>query len=145
MRSPPSLALAIRAKSTTSATFDRDHAATRPALALGSDFDSIGTASKIRRVSNSSCRKPALPRLLDTGAQVNILQAVRAALPAVVAGFRAYTDFRALLQMGQFPPLASAVIRWSAAFAPGRTWIIYISQSSKACALGAMDTLWRTE
>ena len=85
MHSPPNLALAIRATSITDTTVARDRAATRPALALGSDFDSLGPAAKVRRLATSSCWGPALFRLFDTGAQVNILQTARSPHPDVAA------------------------------------------------------------
>ena len=106
-------------------------------------MDAICPAAKVRRVDTASCRIPALLRLLGAGALVDILQTVRASVPASSEGVRAYTDFSGLLRLGivpRIPPRISNGVRFSLQ----GVLVLYTSHSHNEFPLLCMGKIWRT-
>lgn len=138
------VAPSIRASSAESSTFGATRLDLRTQIGLASDFDALGPAAKVRRLSEAALDSRLLSRFLDAGSQLNVLQQVRSTLPSVANGVHGYLDFCRLINAGPFPPTSRTLRRWSALFRPGRTFSLYLSHIEKVCALLGMGTEWRT-
>ena len=127
------IAPALRAGSVESSAFGQDLSALTRRLNLPDDFTSLGPAAKVRRLEAVASDQALLARFLDSGANANILQQVRASLPAVAAGLQGYLAFCRLIRVQPFPPLPSTLCQWSTLFRGGRTFSLYLSHLGKVC------------
>ena len=127
-----------------STAFARHYFDTRAALLLGASFDSLGTDAKIRRLYSRNFETPALNRVLDSGAKVNVLQQILPSLPAVAAGVQGHIAFCSLNNTAPFPNTPANLVRRSALFPRGRTLSCYIGHGGKACGVLGLDASRRT-
>ena len=136
---------ALRAASLPDSVFAEELKESKEDIGLPNSFEKLGPAAKINALKQATPDSQQLLRFLSAGAQSNILEQVRATLPSVASGVSCYLSFCALLGIAPFPPSADVVARWSAIFAPGKTYSLYLSHLSKACQLMEIDSSWRTD
>ena len=75
---------------------------------------------------------------------MNLPHQERTSLPSSAAGVQGSLDFRALIQAHPLHPSSLTIARRSAAFAPGRTFGMYVRHVEKAFLLMGMRVEWRT-
>ena len=144
LASAHALAAGLRVSSVAETIPARAQQAAKATIDLPDNFNSMGTAAKIRCLAESTADNADITRFLNTGAQVNTLHQVQDSLKSVDSGIQCYASFCDLVQVPYSPPATETISRWSSLFSPGRSFGQYLSHVSKACQLMHLSLNWLT-